>query len=64
MWHQLTGSIDITANGGLYYVRVWGTGRNDYWYHEWKFVSSEQAFAYIDWCDMYCDIKIHELLNK
>ena len=67
-WHQLMWGIEIHENGGLFYVLVWVRGHSepDYgcWYHDWMFMNREQVFEYVDWCDVYCDVTIIQLLYK
>ena len=67
-WHNLIWGIDIQENGGLFYVKVWVRGFSEpdygYWYHDWMFVNREQVFEYVDWCEMYCDRVVHDLLVK
>jgi len=62
IWHSLDNGIDITINGGVWYIKVWGRGRKDWYYHEWMFVARDEVFAYVDWCDMYCDKVLYDLL--
>jgi hypothetical protein len=58
--------IDIQESGGVFYVLIWERGRYkpEYgcYYHDWKFTSKEQVFEYIDWCEVYCDRVLHDLL--
>ena len=67
-WHSLVWGIEIVENGGLYYVLIWERGRSEpgygCYYHDWMFTSREQVFAYIDWCELYCDMVVHDLLVK
>ncbi len=65
LYHSITeGEINITNHGDLWAVHI--SNRDyGYWYvHEWSFVSEGMVFAYIDWCDMYCDRVIHDLLFR
>ena len=67
-WHGLLWGIGIQENGGMFYVKVWVRGSSEpeygYWYHEYVFGDREEVFAYVDWCDMYCDRVIYDLLVK
>jgi hypothetical protein len=64
LYHQLSnGGIRIVENGGLWYVQYWDAGDKEWYFHEWLFMDREKVFEYIDWCDVYCDVLIHQLLH-
>ena len=63
LYHQLSNEgIRIVENGGIWYVQYWDRGDKEWYFHEWLFTDKEKVFEYIDWCDVYCDVVIHQLL--
>ncbi len=65
LYHSITeGQASIVEDCGVWYIQMYNEDYG-YWYvHEWSFVSEGMVFAYIDWCDMYCDRVIHDLLFR
>ena len=63
LYHEVSaGGIRIVENGGIWYVQYWDGDDNEWYFHEWMFTDTKKVFEYIDWCEVYCEVTIHQLL--
>lgn len=65
LWHSIVrNDLRIVSCNGVWYAQYWDAIEMDWELHEWIFVDQDIMFSYIDWCDLYCDRVLHNLLIR